>query len=267
MKHVTFDDGRQMWALNAVDAAMLHQQIYRAQTYARPGWTLREGACVFDVGANIGLCSRWLTEQHRGLRLFAFEPAPETFAALERNAAEFTGAEVTLLRCALGERRGEAMLTFDRLASSMASLREEGPAVDARAWQSAVAADLKLPRVAVAAVELARRVLRRRVPCEVRTLSDVIAEYGVERIDLLKLDVEGVELQVLRGVSDADWARIEQVVVETDDVPAVCALLERQGFAVDVTQDAGATYRLLGLYNVFARRPPLPLLPRRRGSG
>ncbi len=33
-------------------------------------------------------------------------------------------------------------------------------------------------------------------------------------MDLLKVDVEGAELDVLRGVDPQDWARIRQVVVE-----------------------------------------------------
>jgi len=39
---------------------------------------------------------------------------------------------------------------------------------------------------------------------------------GEEQIDLVKVDVEGAELCVLKGISDKLWTKIRQVVVETD---------------------------------------------------
>ncbi|MFM0205135.1 FkbM family methyltransferase, partial [Paraburkholderia fungorum] len=50
--------------------------------------------------------------------------------------------------------------------------------------------------------------------CPLRTLSAVIDENGIERIDLLKIDVEKAEGHVLRGIRQAHWARIRQMVVE-----------------------------------------------------
>ena len=61
---------------------------------------------------------------------------------------------------------------------------------------------------------------------------------GNQQIALLKVDVEGAELQVLLGIDEADWARLEQVVVEVHDrdgkLEAVAELLRFRGFAVKV---------------------------------
>lgn len=78
-----------------------------------------------------------------------------------------------------------------------------------------------------------------RVTCPQRTLSSILPELDppVEVIDLLKIDVEGAELSVLRGISDSDWERVRQVVleVETKDLrEAVCELLKSHGFDVQV---------------------------------
>src|SRR5690606_10253133 len=61
---------------------------------------------------------------------------------------------------------------------------------------------------------LADRLEAVEVICPLRTLSDVIAEEHVERIDLLKIDVEKSELDVLSGLHDDDWRKIRQIVVE-----------------------------------------------------
>ena len=47
-----------------------------------------------------------------------------------------------------------------------------------------------------------------------RTLASVIEEESLDRVDLLKIDVERAELDVLRGIDDQCWPLIEQIVVE-----------------------------------------------------
>ncbi|MFO0683993.1 MAG: FkbM family methyltransferase [Sandaracinus sp.] len=51
--------------------------------------------------------------------------------------------------------------------------------------------------------------------CRLASLERFAAQHELPRIDLLKIDVEGAELDVLRGVGDA-WPRVRRVVVETD---------------------------------------------------
>lgn len=57
--------------------------------------------------------------------------------------------------------------------------------------------------------------LAQRVPVDVRRFSEVVAELDPHApLDLVKIDVEGAELDVLEGVDEADWARIRQFVIE-----------------------------------------------------
>ena len=80
----------------------------------------------------------------------------------------------------------------------------------------------------------------------------------LREIALLKLDVEGAELDALRGLGDADWSRVRQVVVEAHDggegrVAALEALLRARGFEVRCvpSRHAPATDWML-----YARRSP-----------
>ena len=74
------------------------------------------------------------------------------------------------------------------------------------------------PLLAHADDYLAERFKEERYTCRLRTLSEVIAEAGLERIDLLKIDVQKAELDVLMGLDDSDWPKIRQMVVEVHDV-------------------------------------------------
>ena len=51
-------------------------------------------------------------------------------------------------------------------------------------------------------------------PCTVRTVSDIIAQLGLVRIDLLKIDIEGAEMDALHGIAESDWRRIRQLAME-----------------------------------------------------
>ncbi len=61
--------------------------------------------------------------------------------------------------------------------------------------------------------KLARNVLEKKqfISCQVRSLSNVIREQGVQRIDLLKMGIEGAALGVLAGVADEHRSVIRQI--------------------------------------------------------
>jgi len=109
---------------------------------------------------------------------------------------------------------------------------------------------------------LQRRFEEQTERCRLRRLSDVMREEGVERIDLLKVDVQRSELDVLLGVEEADWEKIGQVVMEVHDRPGsadegrlqeIARFLEARGFTV-VTEQIEA---LQGTdrYSLYALRP------------
>src|SRR5262249_17035226 len=94
------------------------------------------------------------------------------------------------------------------------------------------------------------------VECRLERLSEIIAEQKIERIDLLKLDVEKREWDVLQEIDPGDWPKIREVVVEVHDLDGrlerMQQLLAEQGFVVEVEQEVG----LVGtnIYSLYARR-------------
>ncbi|APW62347.1 FkbM family methyltransferase [Paludisphaera borealis] len=244
--------------------------------YFHYGVAFVPGMTVVDVGANIGLFSLEVLQRCGGdVNLIALEPGPLAYADLERNLREhFPTSPARPLRCALSDHPGEAVFYDRPLASALSSL-EPGGLTDRRQlvqsllrpdppadFQSITPRWLKrLPRpIASQALDwLIRRVESKVVPapCRLKTLSQIIAEESITRVDFLKVDVEGAELKVLGGVVPADWPKIEALAVEVHDiddrVEGVRRMLEDAGFArIEVGQEW--LFESSNVYMVFAGR-------------
>lgn len=73
--------------------------------------------------------------------------------------------------------------------------------------------DREIPKDAHSKYPVSGDEQRQGVPfvCTVVPLSLALGQLGLTKVDLLKVDVEGDELAVLRGISDDDWPKIQQV--------------------------------------------------------
>jgi amino acid adenylation domain-containing protein/FkbM family methyltransferase len=256
-------DGTPVVQRNRGETEFLYGEIFTGRGYLRHGITIGPGDRVFDVGANIGLFTLFAGREAPGVTVYAFEPIPQVFAALAANAA-LHGVEARLFEHALGEAPGEAELTYYPHATLLSGRHADGE--DREVVRSFLARDRAgISRISSAEADelLALRLQGEPVVCRVRTLSAVIREEGVARIDLLKVDAEKSELEVLSGLDEGDWGKVRQVVAEVHDLGGrlarVVSLLRDHGFAVAIEQDEalGGT----SLWNVFARRPESASLP------
>ncbi|HSF43045.1 MAG TPA: amino acid adenylation domain-containing protein [Thermoanaerobaculia bacterium] len=248
-------NGMPVFHLNRSETEFLYREIFVDDGYLRHGVRLDEGSCVFDVGANIGLFSLSVARRLRSARYYIFEPIPQVYAPLRLNA-ELYGLDARLFECALAAAPGRAELVYyphvSVISGRFASPEEEREVVRSFLLDGeAQAAGADLEEL------LDERLTSQTVACELKTLSQVIAEEGIERIDLLKIDVEKSEMEVFAGLAEEHWPRIRQVVVEVHDVSGrlaeVTGMLESRGFRVAVEQDAAL--RRTRLHNVFAVRP------------
>lgn len=253
---VTLPSGLSVSGASRADARSQHFVL----DYFRPGVDIHGGMTVLDVGANIGFFSLEVLRRCGGdVNLFAFEPAPETFTRLRRNVRTlFPDAPAHLDRRALADSPGEATLYHRPRISVTSSLRRE-PLGDADVLLEGMLRDppaeyrgvfpawfRQLPHgLAAALLRLAARWAHGRVvetPCAVTTVSAVLREHAIGQVDFLKVDVEGAELDVLRGIEPEDWPRVRRLAVEVHDldgrVRTIRGLLEANGFdQVSVTQD------------------------------
>src|SRR5213083_385081 len=73
-------DGAPVAHLNKNETDYIYNEIFVLQAYLRHGITIKDGDCVVDAGANIGLFSVFASRLAPNVRIHAFEPNPTVFA-------------------------------------------------------------------------------------------------------------------------------------------------------------------------------------------
>jgi FkbM family methyltransferase len=128
-----------------------------------------QGATVIDVGANVGECTLNFA-RHVGTKgsVLALEPDPVVRAKLQRNVALNPFANIEIVPLALGAEPGRLEL------STVAPSNRGGN-------------------------RILERPVGEHVTVQVVPLDQMLEERPVARVDLIKIDVEGFELNVLKG--------------------------------------------------------------------
>jgi len=136
------------------------------------GQFISKGDLVFDVGANLGQKSEIFIAL--GARVKAFEPNPYCIPHIRKICG--AAPDFELVETALGAEQGRAALHFVATASTASLLKD---------W-SGLQSEKEAPK---------------KVNVEMTTLDQQIRRFGVP--DFCKIDVEGFEAEVLRGLSRA----------------------------------------------------------------
>lgn len=206
---------------------------------------------IIDAGANIGLFTLYMKSKYPSAHILAFEPAPPIFDILRRNLTlhKIPTQDVDVYACALGS---------ESVASKPLTYFPNAPGNS-----TFVPGEKDLLRKALPAEHYQRMIDRSsagatQVGVPVETLSRFLDGYpDLERIDLLKVDVESWELDVLRGVDDRHWEMVRNVAVEVSELSGlrgdIEALLRDKGFSVE-RELASWSYDTAPTYTLLARR-------------
>lgn len=163
----------------------------------------RSGAVVFDCGANHGDFAKWAADRLNAT-VYSFEADPELASRLP----QWNG--VRWFNIAIAGEDGQMTLRRAQNRCTSGFFNTEARAGDTFA-------------------------------VEARSLESFCTENGIPRVDLLKLDIEGAELDVLERGSPEFFSRVDQITCEFHDfldnqqLPRIKAVIERMrrlGFIV-----------------------------------
>jgi FkbM family methyltransferase len=165
------------------DPLYAFQEIFERREYSGNG-DFYQGHVVVDIGANNGFFAMFLHWLAPGIRIHCFEPGREAFGRLCANiAANGCKENVTAYPFAIADCIATKSLR-KRANSMLRSLALDG--------------DETGDGQAVAAI----------------TLDRAFELCGEQKINLLKMDIEGGEVEVVRGSDPETWRPVEKAVAE-----------------------------------------------------
>lgn len=138
-------------------------------------------AFIIDAGAHIGLSAAYFATKYPSATIYAIEPSPDNFELLKRNVARFPN--VTCFQAAVWPTESESLSITNPDAAQFEYKVAEGAG-------------------GIRGV----------------TIPSLLRQAGFERIDVLKLDIEGSELRLLSAADCPDWLfRCDVVMIELHD--------------------------------------------------
>ncbi len=165
---------------------------------------LQPGQVFFDIGANLGLFT--LTAAKRvgpSGRVFAFEPSAREARLLQHNIDQNGFKNVTIVRGALSDHEGKARFAVATDGGTNSLAKTTHPEQVIQNWET--------------------------VP--LTTLDSFVAKHAIERVHMMKIDVEGGECDVLRGGS-ALFSRTDAPVVLSEFCDLTAAGFNSSGAAL-----------------------------------
>ncbi len=191
------------------DTVNLFREIFIDRCYTRNGfYDPAPGDLVVDLGANIGIFTLFLQWMAPGLRVHSFEPGAETRRRLAENLRSNNLEQAVALHpFAIADGPKMLELKSARLAAQRSLFASEFTGDDAESES-----------------------------VECIGLDQAVSFAGDGRIQLLKIDIEGAEIEAMGAASPETWARVDRVAAEYHDRvrpgcrQAIYDVLKAQGF-------------------------------------
>ncbi len=179
---------RQCSAPSSID---IYTEIFRRKAHSiLPQFSGKRDRVIFDIGANEGFYTLRIKQNNPSAKIVAVEANPSAFEILKKNVTTNKLEDVILINKALTSTIGK--VTFE-IVPEVSAIGALDMRVQKRPWL--------------------RKEIIRKVNIEGVTLERICKDTGIEEIDLLKLDVEGAELEILRSSIDL-LENIKKIVVE-----------------------------------------------------
>ena len=162
------------------DARFILNEIYLDRVYDMPGVSYSKLINVLDLGANVGLYATYVSSQNPTATIYCFEPSNSNYQILKYNIRR-NNVNAKLYQAAVSVEKGTGFLSKQKSSVEYSLVNQ--------------------PDVHTEEVQCVG-------------LDQIFSLCGVERFDLLKIDIEGHEKILLENASDEWLLHFDHLIIE-----------------------------------------------------
>jgi FkbM family methyltransferase len=187
----------------------IFNEIWLKKLYTPDGFEIKDNYTVIDIGAHIGIFSVFAAFHAKKGIVYSFEPEKENFSMLKENVKLNRMKNVKIFNCGVSTHNGWGKLYISELNKAAHSMK------------------------IIENISNFEKI-------KLVSIKDILKKIN-GNIDFLKIDCEGCEYEVLSSLSDDDFRRIKNIVIEYHDLDdkrnckELCKFLSGKGFEVKKT--------------------------------
>ncbi len=269
MKQKTLPTGDVVHYLDDFTVDYVYNEIFVEKCYFQNGIAVKDGYVVFDIGANIGLFTMYVSRIAKNLKIFTFEPILDIFELLKLNTATLP-SEIIHNNIGFSDHVSETEIYFNPSSCGQSTLKPidremtiQNTINNWNAFAEKFGPILKIipkfMRESLSRKHLEKIYFNRleKRPCRLSNISTYMQDHDIKRINLLKIDAENYEKEVLSGIDQEDWSRIDQITMEMHPNYKDCE--QNAQDVKDMLSSNGYTWSIgdldaVGCYNLYASR-------------
>jgi FkbM family methyltransferase len=162
-----------------------YNEFYVAEIFAE--FDLANCGTVLDIGANVGIWSSWILTKN-AQHVYAVEPNKTALADLKKNFKN--NSRVTIIDKAIFSENTMLTLNYNDTNSLVSSLDKH-----------------EILNTGIPLVN--------SYPVEAITIETLLQDHNIQKIDLFKIDIEGIEFTIFDNLSDAVFDMTDRFLIET----------------------------------------------------
>ena len=212
-KRIQLRDGKQLILSNHRLDPLVLFQVFCERVY-----TTDWNDVIVDVGANIGLFSLYAAF-NSAQKVHAFEPNREAYNVMLENIRRNNLQTIIIPHNYAVTSRSSEVVSIPKAASPQNRISYKNVGRDQDEY------------------ELVNTI----------SLDDIVSRENMSRVDLLKMDCEGSEYEILEGMSESTFSKINRIIVEYHDgkVGELTEKLKQHGFKLEKQSQESVTMGML----------------------
>lgn len=200
----------------------------------------KENMVYFDIGGNNGIYSLYLNENNKNIEVHVFEPINELYQNIvwNINQTKKDSNNFIINNFGLGEIKKEVEINYfkdiDGLSTIKNDIEDKKVVILNNNFKG-------IPLIENICKNIINNLKSEKIKINIDTLNNYILEKKINRIDCMKINVEGYELEVLQGISNDNFKKIKKILIEVENyrknyTKQILDILDNNNFSYKVTQ-------------------------------